>query len=93
MSRIDLQNIYGDGDRISGEKLVRISDKQNDTFQLPARWPTPKYAVDNIKLLQEKYDADFITIVDENMTSNRKWTEEFCDLYIDEGLSLSLIHI
>ena len=87
MSRIDLQNIYGDGDRISGEKLVRISDKQNDTFQLPARWPTPKYAVDNIKLLQEKYDADFITIVDENMTSNRKWTEEFCDLYIDEGLS------
>ena len=87
MSRIDLQNIYGDGDRISGEKLVRISDKQNDTFQLPARWPTPKYAVDNIKLLQEKYDVDFITIVDENMTSNRKWTEEFCGMYIDEGLS------
>jgi len=87
MSRIDLQNIYGNGDRASGEKLVRISDKQNDTFQLPARWPTPKYAVDNIKLLQEKYDVDFVTIVDENMTSNRKWTEEFCDMYIDEGLS------
>tara|TARA_B000000460_G_scaffold149866_1_gene105794 strand:- start:991 stop:2646 length:1656 start_codon:yes stop_codon:yes gene_type:complete len=87
MSRIDLQNIYGNGDRASGEKLVRISDKQNDTFQLPARWPTPKYAVDNIKLLQEKYDVDFITIVDENMTSNRKWTEEFCGMYIDEGLS------
>ena len=87
MSRIDLQNIYGNGDRASGEKLVRISDKQNDTFQLPARWPTPKYAVDNIKLLQERYDVDFVTIVDENMTSNRKWTEEFCDMYIDEGLS------
>jgi len=87
MSRIDLQNIYGNGDRASGEKLVRISDKQNDTFQLPARWPTPKYAVDNIKLLQERYDVDFVTIVDENMTSNRKWTEEFCGMYIDEGLS------
>ena len=24
--------------------------------------------------------------VDENMTSNKKWTEEFCSLYIDEGL-------
>ena len=39
MSRIDLQNIYGDGDRKEGEKLVRVSDKENDTFQLPARWP------------------------------------------------------
>ena len=87
MSRIDLQNIYGSGDRRQGEKLVRISDDQNETFQLPARWPTPKYAIDNIKLLKEKLDIDFISIVDENMTSNRKWTEEFCGMYIDEGLS------
>jgi len=86
MSRIDLQNIYGDGDRQAGEKLVRISDKENDTFQLPARWPTPKYAVDNVKLLYEKYEIDFYMAVDENMTSNKKWTQEYCQLYIDEGL-------
>jgi radical SAM superfamily enzyme YgiQ (UPF0313 family) len=86
MSRIDLQNIYGNGDRKEGEKLVRISDKENDTFQLPARWPTPKYAVDNVKLLYEKYDIDFLAILDENMTSNKKWTEEFCTLYKSEGL-------
>ena len=86
MSRIDLQNIYGEGDRKEGEKLVRLSDKENDTFQLPARWPTPKYAVDNIKLLKEKFDVDFISIMDENMTSNLKWTKEFCDLYVKEGL-------
>ena len=86
MSRIDLQNIYGEGNRKEGEKLVRISDKENDTFQLPARWPDAKYAVDNIKLLVEKYNADFISILDENMTSNLKWTKEFCDLYIEEGL-------
>ena len=90
MSRIDLQNIYGDGDRKVGEKLVRISDKENDTFQLPARWPSPKYAVDNIKLLKENYDVDFVSIVDENMTSNLKWTKEFCELYIKEGLSESI---
>ena len=54
MSRIDLQNIYGEGNRIEGEKLVRISDKENNTFQLPARWPTPEYAVNNVKLLKEK---------------------------------------
>ena len=86
MSRIDLQNIYGQGDRKEGEKLVRLSDKVNNTFQLPARWPDPKYAVDNIKLLVEKFDVDFISILDENMTSNLKWTKEFCDLYVDEGL-------
>ena len=86
MSRIDLQNIYGEGDRKAGEKLVRISDKENDTFQLPARWPTPEYAVNNVKLIKEKFDVDFISILDENMTSNLKWTKEFCDLYVKEGL-------
>ena len=86
MSRIDLQNIYGSGDRKQGEKLVRESDKENDTFQLPARWPTPEYAINNVKLLVDKYDCDFISILDENMTSNLKWTEEFCNLYMDEGL-------
>ena len=86
MSRIDLQNIYGEGDRKAGEKLVRISDKENDTFQLPARWPTVEYAVNNVKLLKEKFDIDFISIVDENMTSNLKWTKEFCELYVKEGL-------
>ena len=87
MSRIDLQNIYGEGDRKEGEKLVRVSDKKNDTFQLPARWPTPEYAIDNIRLLKEKFDVDFITIVDENMTSNLKWTKEFCQLFLNSGLS------
>jgi len=87
MSRIDLQNIYGEGDRQKGEKLVRISDEQNDTFQLPARWPTPEYAINSIKALRDELNVDFISIVDENMTSNRKWTEEFCRMYIDEGLS------
>ena len=87
MSRIDLQNIYGAGDRRRGEKLVRIADEQNDTFQLPARWPTPEYAIDSIKSLRDLLDIDFLSIVDENMTSNRKWTEEFCRMYIDEGLN------
>ena len=86
MSRIDLQNIYGEGNRSEGEKLVRISDKENNTFQLPARWPTPRYAIDNVKLLVDKFDVDFISILDENMTSNLKWTKEFCDLYVEEGL-------
>lgn len=86
MSRIDMQNILGKGDRKAGELLVREIDKENKTFQLPARWPTPRYAVDNVKLLYEKYKIDFLTISDENMTSNAKWTTEFCKLYAEEGL-------
>ena len=87
MSRIDLQNIYGDGDRKVGEQLVRKSDEENDTFQLPARWPTPEYAIKNIVHVKEKFDIDFFSIVDENMTSNLKWTKEFCNLYKQSGLS------
>jgi len=90
MSRIDLQNIYGNGDRKLGENVVRTLDKENNTFQLPARWPSPKYAVDNVLLLKEKYDIDFFMAVDENMTSNKKWTDEFCSLYIAEGLHKSV---
>lgn len=90
MSRGDLQSIYGSGNRREGEKIVRISDKESNTFQLPARWPSPKYAVDNIKLLQEKFNVDFISILDENMTSNLKWTKEFCDLYVKEGLHTTI---
>ena len=90
MSRIDLQNILGQGDRRKGELIVRDVDKKYDTFSLPARWPTPEYAVNNVKLLKEKFDVDFISIVDENMTSNKKWTEEFCKLYINEGLNESV---
>ena len=90
MSRIDLQNIYGSGDRKKGETIVRETDKANDTFQLPARWPSPKYAVDNVKLLKDKYDIDFLTILDENMTSNLKWTKEFCEIYVSEGLNESV---
>ena len=39
---------------------------------------------------KKHYDVDFVSILDENMTSNRKWTEEFCRLYIESGLSESV---
>jgi hypothetical protein len=45
MSRIDLQNMYGDGDIRKGEKKVRIVDEENDMFQLAARWPSPEYRI------------------------------------------------
>lgn len=86
MSRIDIQNIYGKGDRKKGEIIAREIDAKNNTFQLPARWPSPKYAIDNVILLKEKYGVDFLAILDENMTSNKKWTQEFCELYESEGL-------
>jgi anaerobic magnesium-protoporphyrin IX monomethyl ester cyclase len=90
MSRGDLQNIYGKGDRREGEKLVRIADQYSKTFQLPARWPSPKYAIENIKLLKENFNIDFLSILDENMTSNLQWTKEFCDLYVKNELNKTI---
>lgn len=90
MSRIDLQNIYGEGDRKKGELLVREVDKEEETFQLPARWPSPEYAVKNVQLLRDRYEIDYLTILDENMTSNKKWTKEFCRLYKELGLDESV---
>ena len=40
-----------------------------------------------MKFLYENYGVDFISIVDENMTSNKKWTTEFCNLYKESGLN------
>ena len=37
-------------------------------------------------MLYEKYNLDFISILDENMTSNLKWTTEFCEKYREAGL-------
>ena len=36
--------------------------------------------------MYEKYQVDYICLLDENLTSNNKRVHEFCDLWIQEGL-------
>ncbi len=68
-----------------GEKDVRFSYGRN------IRYLSPRYIVDMVKTLVDKYQVDFINFIDENLmtmdsTSNRVWIKELCDLWIKEGL-------
>jgi anaerobic magnesium-protoporphyrin IX monomethyl ester cyclase len=55
-------------------------------FQQIARFNSPRYVIDHMKFLYEKYNVSYIFLADENLTSNRKRTHELCDLMIQEGL-------
>ncbi|GBF48821.1 radical SAM domain protein [Leptospira ryugenii] len=69
----------------NGVKDVRFSYGRN------IRYHSPRYIVDMVKTLVEKYNIDFVSFIDENMmtmdaASGRKWLFELCDLWIAEGL-------
>lgn len=55
------------------------------------RYHSPKYVVDMVKTLVDKFQVDFISFIDENfMTmdvySKRTWLFELCDAWIEVGL-------
>ena len=68
-----------------GKDKVREMDDEFG-FQQIARFNSPKYVVDHMKFLHDKYDVDYIFIADENLTTNKKRTHELCDLIIKTGL-------
>lgn len=51
------------------------------------RYYSPKHVVDLIKHLRLKYAVDFLTLTDENLTVNKKYVMELCDLLEQEGLT------
>jgi anaerobic magnesium-protoporphyrin IX monomethyl ester cyclase len=68
-----------------GKDKVKEMDKDFG-FQQIARFNSPRYVIDHMKFLHEKYNVSYIFLADENLTSNRKRTHELCDLMIKEGL-------
>jgi len=69
----------------TGENDVRFS------YGRSIRYHSPKYIVDMVKHLKNKYDIDFVSFIDENLMtmdlfSKRTWLFELCDLWIKEGL-------
>ena len=86
MSRLDMIQLYGKDKITKMEKAQAKPEIDDRGTQMMARWPSPKYAVENVFLARWKYGIDFASILDENMLSNRKWTEEFCQLYMERGL-------
>jgi len=68
-----------------GEKDVKFSYGRN------IRYHSPEYVVKQVKHLVEKYNVDFISLIDENLmtmdvASGRSWLRELCELWIKEGL-------
>ena len=74
-----------DQEMILGKERLRLLDKEAG-FQAVMRFYSPKYVVEHSIYLLEKYNIDYICLLDENLTSNRKRVHEFCDLWIQEGL-------
>lgn len=69
----------------TGENDVRFTYGRN------IRYHSPRYIVNMVKTLVNKYDIDFCSFIDENMMtmdvfSKRTWLFELCDLWIKEGL-------
>lgn len=82
----------------SGEMVIdKNEDGKNDvrfTYGRIIRHHSPRYIVDMIKHLVNKYDIDFCSFIDENLMtmdvfSHRKWLFELCDLWIKEGFQPS----
>lgn len=54
------------------------------------RWRSPGNVVDEIKYCIEKYGVRIYRFTDDNMTSNREWTLEFCEKVTPLGISWRL---
>ena len=50
---------------------------------------SPKKVVEEIKHLQEKYDAKEISFWDDLFTINKKWTEDVCDEMLAQGVDVT----
>lgn len=69
----------------NGENDVRFSWGRN------IRYHSPRYIVDMVKTLRDRFQVDFISFIDENLMtmdaySKRTWLFELSRLWIEEGL-------
>jgi anaerobic magnesium-protoporphyrin IX monomethyl ester cyclase len=79
---------YGADD--SGETKVEFD--LPGTYTRTIRYHSPKYIVDMVKHLRDKYQVDFVSFLDENLMtmdaySKRTWLKEICSLWEKEGLA------
>lgn len=77
-----------------GETDVRFDTP--GSYRREIRWHSPRYAVELVKSLRDRYGIDFVVFLDENLMtldqySGRTWLKELCQLWIAEGLQPSCI--
>lgn len=79
---------------IGDMKVVQDAHGERDVeFSLDRdiRWHSPRYIVNLVKHLKEKFGVDFVSFLDENLmtmnvTTRGKWLPEICKLWVAEGL-------
>jgi anaerobic magnesium-protoporphyrin IX monomethyl ester cyclase len=74
-----------DQEKFVGKEKLKLMDKEYG-FQAVSRLNSPEYVVKHMKFLHENYDIDFCYILDENLTSDKKYLRELCKKMIDEEL-------
>ena len=80
-------------------KVVESEDGTRDvefSYAREIRWHSPRYIVDMVKSMRDKWGVDFVTFLDENLmtmnvTTKGKWLPEICRLWIEEGLQPSCV--
>ena len=74
-----------DQEKFVGKSKLKQLDQEYG-FQPVSRLNSPQYVVNHMKFLHEKYGIDFCYILDENLTSDRKYLHELCSKMLAEGL-------
>lgn len=74
-----------DQEKFVGKNKLKQMDKEYG-FQAVSRLNSPEYVVKHMKFLHENYGIDFCYILDENLTSDKRYLRELCKKMIDEGL-------
>jgi len=74
-----------DQEALLGKDKVRLLDEEVG-FQAIVRFFSAKYVVNQALELYEKYNIDYVCLLDENLTSDNRRVHELCDLWIKEGL-------
>ncbi len=58
-----------------------------NTFRdAPVRYSSPRYVIDNIKLLKNTYGVNYLCFLEDNFFANKPRAREICRLLIGEGL-------
>jgi len=75
--------------REDGEQDVLFDAPGNHTRHI--RYHSPRYIVDMVKYMVDRFQVDFVSFLDENLMtmdvfSKRTWLNEICRLWIEEGL-------
>lgn len=74
-----------DQEKFVGKEKLKVMDEEYG-FQAVSRLNSPEYVVKHMKFLHENYGIDYCYILDENLTSDKRYLHKLCEKMIEEGI-------